>query len=143
MNYPAIFLDRDGTLIEDRGYLSSPSQAVFYPETVPALWRLQSHFVLFIVTNQIGVSRGILRMEDANRVNMHVVQSLKDEGVAIREVYCCPHTREDGCACIKPKPFFLVKAAQDHGVDLSRSFVVGPYSSPRRLCKVCNMCLLH
>lgn len=127
MNSPAVFLDRDGTLIEDRGHLSDPSQAVFYSETLHALRRLQSHFLLFIVTNQNGVSRGILRTEDANRVNAHVVQRLKDEGVAIREVYCCPHIREDGCACIKPKPYFLIKAAQDHSVDLSRSFVVGDH----------------
>lgn len=127
MNRPAIFLDRDGTLIEDRGHLSDPGQAVFYPETAQALRRLQTHFLLFIVTNQSGVSRGILRLEDANRVNTHVVQRLRDNGVAIREVYCCPHTREDRCTCIKPKPYFLSLAAHDHDVDLSRSFVVGDH----------------
>ncbi len=127
MNRPAVFLDRDGTLIEDRGHLSDPVQAIFYPETAPALRRLQAHFLLFIVTNQNGVSRGVLRPEDADRVNAQVVRRLKEEGITIREVYCCSHTREDGCACIKPKPRFLLRAAAEHGVDLGRSFVVGDH----------------
>ena len=129
MNRPAIFLDRDGTLIEDQGHLSNPEQAVFYPETVQSLRRLQAHYLLFIVTNQSGVSRGVLLPADADRVNAHVAERLKNAGVAIREVYCCPHTREDGCACMKPKPHFLFKAACDHGIDLSRSFVVGNHPS--------------
>jgi len=127
MNRPAVFLDRDGTLIEDRGHLSDPEQVIFYPETAHALRRLQAHFLLFIVTNQNGVSRGVLRPEDADRVNAHVARCLKEEGIAIREVYCCPHTREDGCACIKPKPHFPLQASADHGVDLGRSFVVGDH----------------
>ena len=127
MNRPAIFLDRDGTLIEDRGHLSDPGQVLFYPETVQALRKLQPHFLLFIVTNQSGISRGVLRPEDADRVNAHVVQRLRDEGVAIRAVYCCPHTRDDGCACIKPKPYFLLQASIDHGIDLGRSFVAGDH----------------
>ena len=127
MNHPAVFLDRDGTLIEDRGHLSDPAQVVFFPETLQALRRVQTRFLLFIVTNQSGVARGGLRPEEVQRVNAHVVEHLGREGVVIREVYCCPHAREDGCACIKPKPYFLLKASGDHGVDLSRSFVVGDH----------------
>ncbi|MFH1707604.1 MAG: L-threonylcarbamoyladenylate synthase [Planctomycetota bacterium] len=124
---PAVFLDRDGTLIEDRGYLSEPRQVVFYPETIHALRKLQAHFLLFIVTNQSGISQGVLRPEDVARVHACLVQYLKDEGVTIRQVYSCPHAREDGCACRKPNPFFLLQAACDHGVDLSRSFVIGDH----------------
>ncbi len=130
---PAVFLDRDGTLIEDRGHLFDPEQAVFYSETVRALRRLQARFLLFIVTNQNGVSRGILRLEEVNRVNAHILQHLKNEGITIREVYCCSHTREDGCVCLKPKPYFLFQAAQDHSVDLSRSFVVGDHPADVKL----------
>jgi hypothetical protein len=60
-------------------------------------------------------------------VNDYVVAHLREEGVEIREVYTCPHQRSDGCACIKPNPFFLRKAERDHGVDVSRSFVVGDH----------------
>lgn len=127
MRLPAVFLDRDGTLIEDRGHLGDPAQVVFFPETVSALRRLDGRFELFIVTNQNGIAKGFTTPEQVRRVNEHVVARLREEGVEIREVYTCPHQRTDGCACIKPNPYFLRKAEADHGVDLARSFVVGDH----------------
>jgi D-glycero-D-manno-heptose 1,7-bisphosphate phosphatase len=124
---PAVFLDRDGTLIEDRGHLAQPQDVVFYPDTVEALKRLQEHFLLFIVTNQPWVARGILTLEQVNRVNAHVVSYLAERGVTITAVYVCPHERTDGCLCIKPNAYFLQKAAAEHGVDLRRSFTVGDH----------------
>lgn len=124
---PAVFLDRDGTLIEDHGSLRSPAQVVFYVATVPALRRLQEHFRLFIVTNQSGVAKGELTLDEANQVNAHVVERLREGGVHIGAVYCCPHQRTDNCACIKPKPFFLEQAAREHGLDLRRSYVIGDH----------------
>ena len=124
---PAVFLDRDGTLIEERGHLADPSEVVFYPDAVEALRRLQEHFLLFLVTNQPWVARGILTLEDVNRVNARVVSHLATHGVTITAVYVCPHERSDGCSCIKPNPYFLHKAAAEHGVDLRRSFTVGDH----------------
>ncbi len=124
---PAVFLDRDGTLIEDRGHLSEPSEVAFYPETVEALTRLQPYFLLFLVTNQPWVARGILTLEDVNRVNARVVAHLAGHGITITAVYVCPHERSDGCSCIKPNPYFLHRAAAEHGVDLRRSFTVGDH----------------
>ncbi len=125
--HPAVFLDRDGTIIEDRGHLRSPTDVVFYPDTVRALQRLQEHFRLFIVTHQPGVSIGILSAAEVLQVNEHVVAELRRHGVAISEVYCCPHRREEACACIKPRPFFLKQAAGEHELNLARSFVVGDH----------------
>jgi histidinol-phosphate phosphatase family protein len=124
---PAVFLDRDGTIIEDRGHLRSPSEVVFFPDTVRALQRLQEHFLLCIVTHQPGVSGGLLSAEEVARVNDHVVAELRKHGVVISAVYCCPHRRDEQCACIKPKPLFLQQAAVAYGVDLQRSFVVGDH----------------
>lgn len=124
---PAVFLDRDGTLIEDRGHLSRPSQVTFFEGTVSALRRLQEHFELFIVTNQSGVARGILTLQDVGRVNEHVVSYLAECGIRIVATYVCPHDSLDGCECIKPKPYFLRKAEREHGIDLSRSFAVGDH----------------
>ena len=124
---PAIFLDRDGTLIEDRGHLGSPDEVEFFPATGAALRRLQAHFRLFVVTNQPGVSLGEVTLADVQRVNDHVVACLRAAGVAITAVYCCPHQRSEDCVCIKPKPFFMEQAAREHGVDLSRSFTVGDH----------------
>ena len=127
MGRAAVFLDRDGTLIEDRGAIRDPSQVAFYPETIDALRRLGGQFPLFIVTNQSWIAQGVLRVEEAATVNAFIVRRLAEEGIEIREVYTCPHAREDGCECHKPRPLFLRRAARDHGVDLSRSFVVGDH----------------
>jgi len=127
MDQPAVFLDRDGTIIEDRGHLRDPSQVTFLPKAFAALRRLDGRFVLFIVTNQSGIGEGHLRPEEARRVNDHVVKLLHREDIRIRAVYCCPHRRTDNCACIKPNPFFLQQAARGHNINLPRSFVVGDH----------------
>lgn len=124
---PAVFLDRDGTLIEDRGYLRTPGEVVFYPATVKALLRLQPYFRLFIVTNQSGVSQGVATLAEVQSVNNHVVACLRAAGVVIDAVYCCPHKRSDDCPCIKPKPYFIECAAREHGIDVRRSFAVGDH----------------
>lgn len=128
MKRPAVFLDRDGTLIEDVGFLRDVAQVEFYPRTISALRQLND-FALFIVTNQSGIALGHIRAEEAQTVNDYVVRCLAEEGIRIREVYCCPHQRSDGCECIKPKPHFLRVAERDHDIDLARSFVIGDHPS--------------
>ena len=130
---PAVFLDRDGTLIEDRGDLCCPSNVAFFPETVDALRMLQRRFSLFIVTNQSGISKGTLTMRDVERVNERMMSHLTRAGVQIVETYVCPHQRSDGCVCIKPNPHFLLEAAREYGVDLPRSFVIGDHPSDTQL----------
>jgi D-glycero-D-manno-heptose 1,7-bisphosphate phosphatase len=122
-----VFLDRDGTVIEDRGVLAEPSDVVFFPDTADALRRLQDRFLLFLVTNQPGVARGAITLNDVDRVNARIVSYLAEHGVTITAVYVCPHERSDGCLCIKPNPYFLHKAAAEHGVDLPRSFTIGDH----------------
>jgi histidinol-phosphate phosphatase family protein len=123
----AVFLDRDGTIIEDRGHLGSLSDVVFFPETFDALRKLQEHFLLFVVTNQKGVAEGIISRRDVDRVNRGIVIALFDRGVKVEKVYTCPHRRSDNCCCIKPKPYFLKKTATLYGLDLSRCFTVGDH----------------
>jgi D-glycero-D-manno-heptose 1,7-bisphosphate phosphatase len=128
MKKPAVFLDRDGTIIEDAGFLREVAQVDFYQQTFSALRRL-GDFVLFIVTNQSGIAKGQIRTEEADTVNDYVVQRLAEAGTTIRAVYCCPHQRTDGCECIKPNSYFLRIAERDHEIDLTRSFVVGDHPS--------------
>lgn len=123
----AIFWDRDGTLIEDRGHLSDLDDVVFYPCTINALCRLHDHFLFFIVTHQPGVAEGTINRDDVDRINAHVVSQLAEAGIVISAVYVCPHRRADACECIKPNPYFLRKAAEEFLVSLCDSFVVGDH----------------
>lgn len=135
MKRPAVFLDRDGTLIEDVGFLRDAAGVRFYPQTVPSLRRLNAAFDLFIVTNQSGIALGRVSADEARAVNDHVVRRLAEAGIQIKAVYCCPHQRSDGCECIKPNAYFARLAEREHGIDLARSFVVGDHP--------CDMELAH
>ena len=131
----AVFLDRDGTIIEDNGHLSDLSKVVFFGETVEALLRLSKHFLLFIVTNQPGVARGLISREDVNHINSGIVTRFTGAGIEITDIYVCPHERSNNCDCIKPKPHFLEKAAKDYHIDLQQSFVVGDHPCDVQLAK--------
>jgi D-glycero-D-manno-heptose 1,7-bisphosphate phosphatase len=124
---PAVFLDRDGTIIADRGFLSHPTQVEFFEDTVSSLQQLQEYFALFMVTNQSGVAKGAISIQDVERVNSHIASYLAGFGVGFVEIYVCPHDHTDGCFCIKPKPYFLRKTEKDHSIDLQHSFVIGDH----------------
>ena len=132
---PAVFLDRDGTIIEDRGYLSDSSQVVFFKDTVSSLRRLSEHFALFIVTNQSGVAKGLITMQDVENVNNYIVSYLARHGIQLQASYVCPHESVSACRCIKPNPYFLKKAERDFGIDLGRSFVIGDHPHDVELAK--------
>lgn len=123
----AVFLDRDGTLIEDRGNLASPVEIELFPDTVAALQSLQPYFQLFIVSNQSGVGEGAISIEDVDRVNGSLSLMLANHGIQLNAMYVCPHRRADNCVCRKPKPHFLHLAERQFGIDLKRSFVVGDH----------------
>ena len=125
----AVFLDRDGTIIEDNGYLSKDTQVVFFDDVFEALRRLQKDYMLFIVTNQQGISEGVLTAGEVDYVNQYVVDLLNNAGINIMDVYVCPHTKADNCECRKPKPYFLHKANKDYNVNLEKSFVIGDHPS--------------
>lgn len=126
---PAIFLDRDGTIIKDVGYINEPTQVEFYPYTVQALKALQEHYTLIIITNQSGIAKGNITKEEAETVNSHIENQLKENGVTITQTYVCPHSDEDNCYCKKPHPFFVLLASVQHHLDLTRSFMVGDHPS--------------
>ena len=91
--------------------------------------------MFFLVTNQPGVAEGLLTLEQVERVNTRVVSVLAEAGLTITATYVCPHRRGDGCHCIKPNPHFLHQAAEQHGIELRRSFVVGDHPHDVELAK--------
>ena len=123
---PAVFLDRDGTLIEDRHYLSDPSQVVLTEGCVAGLRKLSFEgFVLVIVTNQSGIARGLMTQGQVDAVNRQLIRLLSLHSVAIDGIYLCPHGEDDGCRCRKPIPGMVEQATEQLTIDLARSWVVG------------------
>lgn len=127
--HPAIFLDRDGTIIEENGYIDNTLNVEFFPYTYKSLELLQKHFLLFIITNQSGISKRFIDETDVQKVNRYITDTFKKNGITIFDTFCCPHKNEDNCSCKKPKPYFLHKAAQLYNVDLSKSFIIGDHPS--------------
>jgi D-glycero-D-manno-heptose 1,7-bisphosphate phosphatase len=130
---PAVFLDRDGTLIEEAGYLDRLERLVFYPYSVDAVRLLnRADLALVIVTNQAGVARGIFREAFVDEAHRHVAMKLEQGGARVDGFYYCPHHPEatveryrQSCDCRKPQPGMLRRAADELQLDLGRSFVVG------------------
>ena len=122
----AVFLDRDGTIIEEKEYLSDPDQVVIFPGAARALKRLQdAGFKLLIVTNQSGIGRGYYTVEDMRRVNTRLVAELERYGVRFEKIYFAPEAPEQPSRGRKPSPQFLFDARDEFGIDLSQSYMIG------------------
>jgi D-glycero-D-manno-heptose 1,7-bisphosphate phosphatase len=126
----AVFLDRDGTIVRDRHFLSDPDELELLPRAGEGLRRLRDlGALLVVVTNQSGVARGYFDEATVKRVNARLRELLRQEGVELAGVYVCSHGPDDGCDCRKPAPGLLLRAASDLGIDLTRSFVLGDRAS--------------
>lgn len=121
----AVFLDRDGTLNEDPGYLSDPAQLKLLPGVPKALAELKAAgFLLVVVSNQSGVGRGLIRPEALPEIHKKLNVLLSPD-VQIDHFELCIHHPDDDCECRKPKPKLIRDAAAKLGVDISQSFMVG------------------
>jgi D-glycero-D-manno-heptose 1,7-bisphosphate phosphatase len=124
----AVFLDRDGTIIEDAGYLRHPDQVRLLPGAAAAIERLNSSGLLaIVVTNQSGIARGLLTEDDYRLSQRRVDQLLRQSGARIDGDYYCPHLPEltGPCDCRKPGALLYRQAAERFGIDLGRSWWVG------------------
>lgn len=122
----AVFLDRDGTIIEDRDYLSRPEEVVIFSGVAAALKQLQdAGFLLFIVSNQSGVGRGYFTLAEVEKVNRHLAAELARAGVRLEKIYIAPEAPDQPSRGRKPSPQFLLDARDEFGVELARSYLVG------------------
>ena len=129
----AVFLDRDGTLIEEAGYLDRLARIQLFPYTIDAVRLLnRAGFTVVVISNQSGVARGFFDEGFVQQTHTHLSKTFANGGAAIDAFYYCPHhpegtvaTYRHACDCRKPKPGLLERAARDHGLDLRHSFVVG------------------
>jgi histidinol-phosphate phosphatase family protein len=121
---PAVFIDRDGTIMEDCDYCSHPKDVQIFPGVIEALRSLKSQgFKLIIITNQSGIGRGLLTLDQYRAVEAEVLRQLGDG--LVDATYYCPDAPGQHSSCRKPAPGMVVKATRDHLIDLSRSFLIG------------------
>ena len=122
----AVFLDRDGTMIAERNYLSRPEDVEIFPATRTGLKKLcAAGFKLIIVSNQSGVGRGYFTLADVDRVNEHLARELARDGVRLEKIYIAPEAPGQPSRGRKPSPQFLFDARDEYDLNLAESFMVG------------------
>lgn len=123
----AVLLDRDGVIIENRdNYVRSWADVSIYPQALEALARLhEAGYPVALVTNQSAVGRGLLSLAEAQQINSRLVGAIERAGGRVEGVYMCPHAPDEGCNCHKPRPGLIWQAAEELGLDLSGSVLIG------------------
>jgi D-glycero-D-manno-heptose 1,7-bisphosphate phosphatase len=129
----AIFIDRDGTINEDKGYIGSPDDLIIYPWAAQALRLINlSHYKAIVITNQSGVARGFYTEDALGSIHQRLTDELARQGARLDAIYYCPHHPQIGtdhyrqsCECRKPRPGMLLEAARQYDLDLSSCFVIG------------------
>jgi D-glycero-D-manno-heptose 1,7-bisphosphate phosphatase len=122
----AVFLDRDGTIIEEKNYLCRVEEVLIFPGAASALARLQkAGFKLFIVSNQSGVGRGYFTLAEVEKVNQHLLGQLGRQGVRFEKIYIAPEAPGMPSRGRKPSAQFLLDARDEFGVDLAQSYMIG------------------
>lgn len=132
MKAEAIFLDRDGTINEEVGYLDSISRLTLFPQTPTAIRMINaSGMKSVVVTNQSGIARGYFTETFVQELHRHIQEILAPYDARLDAFYFCPHHPDGqgryrkGCNCRKPEPGMLIAAATDLGIDLARSYLIG------------------
>ncbi|MBI2822864.1 MAG: HAD family hydrolase [Acidobacteria bacterium] len=132
-----VILDRDGTLNVEREYLSDPELVELLPGVVEGLRYLRKlHLGLVVVSNQSGVGRGYFDLERVGEIHLRLESLLRQGGITLDGIYCCPHSPLDGCDCRKPKPGLVERAARELQFDPHRSFLIGDQACDMELGRV-------
>ena len=126
MGNKAVFIDRDGTINVNVGYLDNPDDFQMYPGVAEGIKLLQENgFKIIIITNQSGIARGYFTVETLKRIHERMLKEFYDKGVTIDAIYYCPHHPDEGCGCRKPNTDLFEKAVKEHNIDITRSYVIG------------------
>ncbi len=136
MHTNTIFLDRDGTIIEEKDFIKTPDEIEFLPGSIEAIKILKElGYKIIVISNQSGIGRGILTEEMVNRVNKSFLGRLKKENAEIDALYFCPHSPEENCDCRKPRIGLIMKAVEEQKLDLKETVVIGDKLSDVELGK--------
>jgi D-glycero-D-manno-heptose 1,7-bisphosphate phosphatase len=139
---PAVFLDRDGTIMRDAEYCSNPKQVEIFPGVPEALRRLRAAgYKLIVITNQSGIGRGFFTLERYRAVEAEVIRQLGE--ALVDATYFCPDVPDQPSACRKPAPGMVLQAAREHNIDLGRSFFVGDKESDVECGQNAGLCTIR
>lgn len=130
MTQKAVLLDRDGTLIQDYPYNCEPNRIVLLPGVLTGLkLLLQNEFLLFVVTNQSGINRGLFDAKAMKLFHHKLDGQFREHGIKISQWYHCPHLPSEYCRCRKPEPGLAIQAKREFDIDAEQSFVFGDKTS--------------
>jgi len=122
----AAFLDRDGVINIDKGYVHKIENFEFKEGIFELLKLLQEKgFTLFVVTNQSGIARGYYTIKEFENLTEYMLNELRKKGIEIKEVAFCPHHPDENCECRKPKPAMILNLAKKYNIDLKESIMIG------------------
>ena len=126
MDKKAVFLDRDGVINKEIGYLNKIKDFLFISDVFKAcsLFK-EKNFEIVIITNQSGIARGMYSEEDFHALNRWMLNEFSNNNISILDVEYCPHGPEDYCTCRKPKPGMIFSASYKHGINLKESWLIG------------------
>jgi len=120
---PAIFIDRDGTLVEEVDFLSRPEDMRVFGFSLQALQIFKDHgYKVIVITNQSGVGRGLFKEDDVHSVHNALMAAMP---TMIDAFYFCPHRPDEDCRCRKPSSGMVEQAVEDHGIDIANSWIIG------------------
>ena len=129
MKAKAVFLDRDGVINQEKGYVHKIEDFHFFPYTFRALRKIPQEYKKIIITNQSGISRGMYSQTEFEKLNSWVLSRLKEQGIEIDKVYFCPHHPDENCSCRKPKTGLIRQAQKEFNLDLKKSWLIGDKTS--------------
>lgn len=128
---PAVFIDRDGTINFDPGYIKNPDEVYLLEGVAEGIRKLKDlfGFKIIVISNQAGVSKGLMTENDVELVNAKINELLKEQGTGIDAFYYCPYHPDNDppekTICRKPSPYMILKAASEHKIDLLKSYMIG------------------
>jgi heptosyltransferase-2 len=135
-NAPVVYLDRDGTLNFDPGYLNQPEQLRLLPGVGPAVARLnRAGFKTVVLSNQSGVARGLITQDQLEAIHQRLRELLADDGAWLDGIFVCPHHPDEGCICRKPAPGLVHRALQELGVFPGNAIVIGDKATDMELAR--------
>ncbi len=126
MSDSVVFLDRDGTIIEEKDFINSPDEIEFIPGSIEGIRTIRKlGYKIIVISNQSGIGRGILTEKMVKEINDSFIQQLRERDAPIDALYFCPHHPDDDCNCRKPKAGMISRAVAEHKLELEKAVIIG------------------